>query len=77
MLHVLITTVWSWHEVLFNILVEFGVCIQLIRLIKNVFKWNYSENPDWQTFVRYISYSHCPERCSIAVTLQLCFRICP
>jgi len=44
------------REVLYNILIEFGIPIKVARLIKCVSKWNLRQSPCRQTYVEHISY---------------------
>ena len=66
------------REVLYNILVEFGIPMKLVVLIKMRLTETYvQQSPCRQEFVRHVSYEECFEtrRCSIAIAFQLCFRV--
>jgi hypothetical protein len=64
------------REVLYNILIEYGIPLKLVRPIKTS-KWKLKKTPGKQTFVRYVSYKEWFEtrRCFIAVAFQFCFRM--
>jgi hypothetical protein len=55
------------REVLYNILIEFGIPMQIVRLIKMCLGATYS---------RVRVGKHLPETCSVAIAFQLCFRMC-
>ena len=67
------TSDWSCHEVLCNILVEFGLFIKLLRLIKNLFKRNCSERPDWQTLFPAHFLFTLPNRCFMPLVCNFAF----
>jgi hypothetical protein len=62
-------------EVLYNILIEFGVPVKLVRLIKMCLNEAYSKVRIGKHLFSYPEWSK-TRRCSITTAFQLCFRIC-
>jgi hypothetical protein len=68
-----------WKEVLYNILIECGVPMKLVRLIKMCLNETYSKvHIGKHLSDRKLSYPEWSKtrKCSIATAFQLCIRIC-
>jgi hypothetical protein len=66
------------REVLYNMLLEFGIPKKLVRLIKICLNETYSKVHIGKLLSDKFPYSEWSEtrRCSIAITFQFCLRMC-